>query len=390
MKKHSLLLLGLSLLITGTANISQNIAEANATAGSIEITINNADFLYDTDSFDRMGFKLYNKENVAITNNGVRDQNTSLIPTVCFNGADYQFKNVTQGQTTLNGYVSMMSQQIPADGSYWPMFFKHAAGQGESGNASWYPTDYPGFPKSEESSIKFYANTIIGSYKILNEFTLRVERNAEQKVTSFAFIYSPHEVSVSDATVTKTYTYNSKLCASLDSTLVITPDTKPGYVVQNVNVIDSDGNEIAKQSLGDGKYSIVMPNKDISISVNYVETTYSITFEGEEVTGMKYGELIGTIPEGKWEIDGYPISSKSIFVWKENKTAVRTSSNVKTYKCECYVDGELYKTVTFTDESISINLPNIPLKEGYSIIGWDLEGVEYKDLKTNAIYELID
>lgn len=52
-------------------------------------------------------------------------------------------------------------------------------------------------------------------------------------------------------------------------TFTVTPDK--GYDFDSISVKDSEGNEITVNALGDGRYSFVMPNDDVNVSVSVVK-----------------------------------------------------------------------------------------------------------------------
>lgn len=387
--KNKALLLSISIGMMSLLTIPTNkqIQEVSAAPGTKGITITSATLKTYKDSYNRLSFVVYNKEGITIENVNLRDSNTSLTPTVCFNGVDYTFGNVTQGTATLNGYVSMLCQEIPnpANNS-WPMFFRHDSGQGASGNASWYPTNYPGLPLGQETTIKFYANSVFGQYKILNDFVIRVDSTGSR----LDFIYNPHKVTAPNCILENTYNYNGDICASYEGEVTFTPTKVVGKEIVSISISDSESNPISyEETSTPGTYSFKMPDKDVNIQVEYDSVSYKLT-AGDTIIKAYPGEPIGTLPEGRWAIDGFPISSKTIYVWNQDKTAVRTDeTNVKTYTCKCYVDGNLYQEISFKDTDTKINLPAIPYKQGYEIVGWDLKGIEYKNLVTNAIYKEI-
>ncbi len=50
------------------------------------------------------------------------------------------------------------------------------------------------------------------------------------------------------------------------------------------------------------------------------------------------------------------------------------------------VDGKVVETVDFDIDTKLISTPVIPVKDGYEIVGWDLEKFPTGDVVANAIY----
>ena len=380
----------LSLSIIGITSTNISFKQVNADAvGDTSITIDNAEIVaYNqgfATSYHRIAVSLHTLEDITIDNTSLRYGSGTNFPTISINGNDYTFDNDCNNGT-LNGYIALFCQTF----NPWTMYFMREAGSTvskDNQNSGWYNKAWPGIPENEDTYIKFYKDTCIGRYKFNNEFQFYINK----EMTKFAFINNPRVINVTGGTTDGTYPLNGNTCANGGSgTVTISPTFVNGKIVSGLSFTDSDGNSVDVDYTKDGdNFIFTMPDMDINVEVIQLEKTYTLTV-GDTVINVVPFTAIGTLPEGRWTVDGLEISDESIYIWQEDKVAVSYSSKEKeTYTLSLYVDDALYQTITFTEDDTSVELPAIPLKPGYKIIGWDNTDIEYKDMDIHAVYEAI-
>ncbi len=374
MKKNLTLILSALLLFL---ILSFNVKLTDAAQGDTSITITNATMSLYADGHDRICFTLYNEEGITIENGpGVRLGSPTATFTMGINGVDYTFTPVSG----LSGYIASFGQ-IPAgsESSAWPVYLKHPTGNEGLGNANYYPADYPGLPKGQVNVLTFHKGSILGKYKFANEFSLIFSADGK----NMDFVYNNHEVIYPEGMqISGTYLFDSKIQASEGAKLTITPEIKEGYVFKYLKILNSDSVSVESDltNNGDGTLTLTMPYYAIEIIPVYEEATYKLNVDGQ-IKSIKPGDKIGELPKGFWNIDGYSISSESLYFFDSDKTAT-----LETYNLTLIVDGEIYQVINFNGTE-NIILPPIPYKEGYEIIGWSIDHLVRSDMVAYAIYE---
>ncbi|MFI3115401.1 MAG: S-layer homology domain-containing protein, partial [Clostridia bacterium] len=122
---------------------------------------------------------------------------------------------------------------------------------------------------------------------------------------------------------------------NVDVTLTLTPDT--GYKVQSVVVLDTDGTEIATNTTDDVNYTFAMPDKNVSVSVLFIQDVkfYNITstqtngiIEFDKTQAVE-GEVVTFIltPDEGYELDtitlnGVGITTGNYFVMPNTDATV--------------------------------------------------------------------
>lgn len=236
------------------------------------------------------------------------------------------------------------------------------------------------------------------------------------------------------------------LSGAIGKKIYFTPNLPMGTVLDSIAILDQDGNDLGltiEQNNGD-VYSFVMPNCPVKISVKSKTATYTLTCGSTQIE-VSPNQPIGALPEGNWFVDGVEISEFSHYVWTENKTATNNENviyfeidgvtvwkqyydpnlngadvnfpaisaktgytaswqqvefnggtkrvsavfTLKVYTLTFMVDGNVYETIEFTMETESIQLPVIPYKNGYVIVGWDITEFPTSNQVVNAIYTQI-
>ena len=74
--------------------------------------------------------------------------------------------------------------------------------------------------------------------------------------------------------------------ASKGTTVVITPDPKDGYDVDEVKVTDKNGNPVDVKDNGDGTYSFVMPNGPVNVDVTFKEKDHEAVCPAKKFTDV--------------------------------------------------------------------------------------------------------
>ncbi len=374
-----------SMLSLGAICFAPKMRSAHAAPapGSTNITINRMQVDFLSDGLHRMKIQLFNEENVTVLNSadGLRNSGAYTRPSVCFNGTDYQF-------TGSDLFAAFAQTQE----SGWTMYLRYDASNTSQYNANdpskFYRAEYPGFPNAGDNYIKFYKDSIFGTYKLTNDFIIYVNRSTE---TSY-LITNPVKVNVTNGTIDGAFSYEGSKCCNAGTRVTVTPNEVMGKVASGLKITNTDGQEInidvTKNT--NGTFSFEVPNQDINVEVLYKEITYKIYFGDTSIEVVPFS-VIGNIPDGRWAIDGFEISSDSIYVWKEDKVATRLDDEkfvpTKTYTLTLMVDEEIYKVITFTNLDKNITLPPVPYKGGYRIIGWDITTVNYENTVAHAIYE---
>ena len=384
MKKIILPLVSLMTLGAISFAPSMNKASAAPAPGSIDVTIDRMQVDYFSDGLHRMKIQLFNKEGVTIANSadGLRNSASYTRPYVCFNGTDYQFA----GSDLFAAFAQTQE-------SGWTMYLRYDASNTSKYNqndpSQFYQANYPGFPNAGDNYIKFYKDSFFGSYKLTSDFIIYVNRATE---TSY-LITQPVKANITGGTIKDSFDYEGSKCCNAGSTITVIPGEVAGKQPSGLVIKNKSGTtlDIEVTINADGSYSFVMPNEEIDIEVTFKEVTYKIQF-GDTYVEVAPFSVIGEIPEGRWAIDGFEISSESIYVWKEDKVATRLDDEqfeTITYTLTLMVDEEIYRVITFTNFDTNITLPAVPYKEGYRIVGWDIDKVNYEDTVAHAIYEEI-
>ena len=410
-----------------------------ASAGSISITAVGLgeDTLYK-DNLNRIWLDVVISEDVKINDADMRTSSGTCFPKININGTDFVFS-----QTTIPSYLASFAQVYTNDRMH--ILLKRDPGRGASGNASFYPADYPGIPEGRDTVIKFYKDTVLGAYILANDFEVRISAGG-----SFTFLSNPHSIVVTGGTaVENVYETDGKTVASENASVKIKAEPKAGFRVSEVLVKNVSGAVLTNVKLTgheDGTYTFIMPAEDVCVEFVYEEAVYILTIGGEELS-VSTGRKIGELPDGRYEIDGCEISSESIWIWEENKTAapldppediytvtfmdgdrmiseqyyslsnknikvpeISSASEYYTVEWEDFTleggdkvvkavwtaveftavfkaDDEIVSTVTFTIETEKLECPAIPYKEGYTIVGWDISDFPKGDVEIHAIYE---
>lgn len=122
------------------------------------------------------------------------------------------------------------------------------------------------------------------------------------------------------------------------------------------------------------------------------ETLYTVVFKDGEtvVSEQKYSpknnEVYYPYLAGK---AGYSASWEKVTLDGGDKVinAVYTPAE---YFLTLKVDKEIYRTITFTAATEEIVLPPIPLKEGYEIVGWEIDFFPKTTVSCSAVYKKLD
>lgn len=362
-----------------------------------------------------------------------RTNSDEISLTMNIDGIDFTFEK--------GKYIVSFGQNLGAAGQLG-LVFKIESGNLNGTNATFYPSNYPGMQKGISHTITFYEDTVIGGFKLAKTATLLIYENN----TSGAMVNNPHEVNIQGGTFTKgTYIMDGKTLASENSNVSFTPIITSGMILDSIQVRDAN-NKIIDILLDQSQntYTFIMPNYPISIVITEKKVVYTLTL-GEINLFLSPGVAIGELPDGIWFVDGLEISSTSIYIWSDNKTATNDANIVyfningdivwkqtynpikkgsdilypsinakdgyianwhevafdggikvlepiytlKMFNITFMVDEQIYSTLQFTIDTSSISLPVIPLKSGYRIIGWDLNEFPKQDCIVNAIYEKI-
>lgn len=428
----------LALAVIAASVFTGTVFVSAAEVGSIPLTVVGlGDGTVYTDSENRIWLDLVTEEDVTVTNNDVRTGSATCFPTININGEDFTFS-----QTTIASYLASFAQVF--DNGRMHVLLKHASGQGATGNASFYPEDYPGIPEGQDNVIKFYKGTVIGAYVFANDFEVHISAERE-----FMLLSDPHAVTVvNGAAVENVYETGGEQVASAGASVRLQAEEKAGYRVTGVSVKDEAGETVDAEVTeeGNGYWTLKMPAEDITVTFLYEEVSYILT-AGQEQIEVFPGKAIGALPAGRWAVDGCEISDESIWIWEENKTAGSlpaaeevyavtfkdgdrvvsvqyyslTNKNItvprissasdgysvawepftldggdktvhtvwapKEYTAVFMADGETVAAVTFTADSETLELPPVPYKEGYTIVGWDITEFPKGDVTIRAIYQ---
>lgn len=401
---------------------------ADTVVGVVDFRITGAVSLTDGGS-DRVKITLRVECAEQFTGAHRRDGAAGIEMTLNIDGKDFTF---AKGK-----YVIML--QDPAD-NVLPLYLKRQAGEEVSGGvpAGYYNETYPGLTEGEEHTVRLYEGSTFGRYRLAH--TCEIVLTEENEL-----LFAPQPLSVTDGKTEDGIEWKGDTYASAGSKVTVTPVRKPGFVTEGLAFADGEGNDVSIEYINEsgGAYSFVMPDHAVSVRVLYKEAHFTLTV-GDRDIPVRPGMPIGAIPEGVWTVDGYTISEKSNYVWQEDKVAVRvTEQNTVTfldgesvvcvlpytpggtvqapalkakagydvqweeftlpaaggnvtvrarytlavYTLVFMADGKKMGERSFTAQTESIELPVIPQKEGFVVVGWDLQGFPTGSAIVNAIYK---
>lgn len=146
-------------------------------------------------------------------------------------------------------------------------------------------------------------------------------------------------------------------------TVTITPVPDEGKEVDKVAVKDEDGNEVAVTDNGDGTYSYVQPDGDVTIEVTFKDETpppapeYKVTIEkntgGTVTVSDKSPQAGDTVTITVDPDDGKKVSK--VTVTDENGKSVKVTKNADGTYSYIQPDGDVTIKVTFRDTTIFDN-----------------------------------
>ena len=173
-----------------------------------------------------------------------------------------------------------------------------------------------------------------------------------------------------DVTVTGSFTINSYTL-----TYMVDGEVYKTYTVEYGTAITPE-EEPTKEGYTFSGWSEIpetMPAKDVTVTGSFSEGSYTLTYmvDGEvyKTLTLAYGSKI--TPEKEPTKEGYTFSG-----WSEipetmpaKDVTVTGTFSVNSYTLTYKVDGEVYKTLTYSYGS-KINPAKEPTKEGYTFSGW--------------------
>lgn len=120
------------------------------------------------------------------------------------------------------------------------------------------------------------------------------------------------------------------------------------------------------------------------------ETTfYKITFKVENIDDIvvEYceDEIEYFVPPTAPENSHFEFKWEAFTLEKTNNQIVNGVYIPKVYTVTYIVDGEIYETVTYTSENMTINEPDVPAKDGYEG-KWEEYALDFADIAVHAIY----
>lgn len=433
-KKLSLVILILALIVL---SISAYTAVATTT-DYVDISITSINKV-SVDAMNRYQLFLQTDYSGSLFNNAqnpsTRTNSTSIDLSMNIDGKEFTYET--------GKYVVSFGQNLGSLGELF-IVLKSESGNVSGTTAEFYPSDYPGMAIGEKHVITMSKGTLIGAFRLSNDFAIIIPENT----TNSFLVSNPQVVTIEGGTISSgTYEYQSLVQANAGSKVSFTPTLTPGKILDKIVLEKTDGTpaDITVQE-SNGVYSFTMPEHEVKIKITEKEMTYALTC-GNTVVHVKPYDKIGELPEGVWFVDGMEISKNSTYVWTEDKTATLNTGDIavfvldgeviwkqhydKTkngsdvrfpslpakqgytaswddvefnggtkiinakytlieYTVTFKVDGQIYETVKFNYETESVSLPPIPIKDGYTIVGWDITSLPASDVTVNAIYQKIN
>lgn len=189
-----------------------------------------------------------------------------------------------------------------------------------------------------------------------------------------------YSITITDSEFGTTIASASKAIAGDTITITTTP-------AEGCKLVSVDGGNITLTDLGNGEYSFVMPEGNVTITTTYAKNEYTVIYKvnGEVVDTqtIKHGEdaTAPSIPakEGytaAWDKDGKNITTN---------TEINAVYTIKTYTVVYKVNGEIIATFT-VEYGKDATAPSIPAKEGFTA-AWDKDGKNITaDTEINAVY----
>ena len=423
------------IFICSALTLSSVIAFADST---VDFTVTGLNVV-TLDGLNRMQIYLQTDYNGSFFNGAqnpsTRTNSANLTLTMEIDGKEFTYE--------AGKYVVTFGQNVGGVGELF-LVLKTEEGNVNGSNASFYPSNYPGLAKNVAHTITMNAGTVIGAFKLSNDFTIKVDASG----TSGMLISNPHEVSIENGTITGgTYILDEKVQANAGQTITFTTAISEGLVLDKVVLLkDDQTNADVAITENNGTYSFTMPNYNVKINVLQKEKTFALNCGGTILDIKPFAE-IGTLPDGAWYVDGVEISEKSTYIWNTDKVATKNTgatvsfvlddkviwkqsynpalsgADIKypnipakdgykasweetefnggdkvikakydliTYTATLYVDGEKFDTIEFNCLTDKIILPVIPYKDGYKIIGWDISKFPNQNVEIHAVYEILD
>ncbi len=189
-----------------------------------------------------------------------------------------------------------------------------------------------------------------------------------------------YSITITDSEFGTTIASASNAIAGDTVTITTTP-------AEGCKLVSVDGGNITLTDLGNGEYSFVMPEGNVTITPTYAKNEYTVIYKvnGEVVDTqtIKHGEdaTAPSIPakEGytaAWDKDGKNITTN---------TEINAVYTIKTYTVVYKVNGEIIATFT-VEYGKDATAPSIPAKEGFTA-AWDKDGKNITaDTEINAVY----
>ena len=182
----------------------------------------------------------------------------------------------------------------------------------------------------------------------------------------------PEKMPAHDVTVTGTFTINKyKLTYTVDGAEYKTYEVEYGATITPEPAPTKEGYTFS----GWSETPETMPAHDVTVngtfSINKYKLTYTVDGEEYKSYEVEYGATI--TPEAEPTKEGYTFSG-----WSEipetmpaHDVTVTGTFTKGAYKLTYYVDGEVYKTVSY-DYGATITPEAEPTKEGYTFSGWSV------------------
>ena len=235
--------------------------------------------------------------------------------------------------------------------------------------------------KNFKSIVSYAVNTFKLTYIVdnivYNEYELEEgeEITPEAEPTKEGYTFSgwseiPQTMPAHDVTVTGTFSVNKyKLTYTVDGTEYKTYEVEYGATITLEAAPTKEGYTFS----GWSEIPEIMPAKDVMVtgtfSINKYKLTYTIDGEEYKSYEVEYGATI--TPEAEPTKEGYTFSG-----WSEipetmpaHDVKVTGTFTKGAYKLTYYVDGDVYKTVSY-DYGATITPEAEPTKEGYTFSGW--------------------
>ena len=187
---------------------------------------------------------------------------------------------------------------------------------------------------------------------------------------SFVWTGLPQTMPAKDVTVTGAYTTNSYTVTYIvDGEVYKTESITYGSAITAAESPVKEGHTFS----GWSGVPSTMPAKDITVSGSFTVNNYTITYivDGEvyKTESIAYGSEVEAIAAPVKEGHSFSGWSGVPSTMPAKDVTVNGSFTVNTYTITYMVDGELYKTESYTYGS-AITAEESPVKEGHTFSGW--------------------